>query len=140
MLYLKNGREGAQIIYKDIIKKLTNREDMTEEAILQFGTTDINEIIKALCKTKVSKLLVDAREPSNASETGRKVDSEIFNKIKNLSTKKVILAGGINEENICNILKQTEAKYIDIMTGVEITAGVKDVGKIDSVMRTVRNY
>lgn len=130
----------AAELYKEGIETIKTVPLSAEESILQFGTTDITEIIKSLCKTKVSKLLVDAREPSNASESGRKVDSEIFNEIKNLSTKKVILAGGINEENICDILKQTDAKYIDIMTGVEITAGVKDAGKIDSVMRTVRNY
>lgn len=107
------------------------------EQILQFGTTDMERIIGQLCQTKVTALLVDAREASNASETGMKIDIELYKKIKQLSSKKVILAGGINTDNIGDILTKTNAKYIDIMTGVEVSAGVKDADKVNYIMRTV---
>jgi indole-3-glycerol phosphate synthase/phosphoribosylanthranilate isomerase len=110
-----------------------------KEQMLQFGTTNIGHIIEELCETKVAALLVDAREASNASETGLKIDNQTFMRIKELSSKRLILAGGITPENITDILRETGAEYIDIMTGVEKTTGVKDEGKIELIMRTVHN-
>lgn len=111
-----------------------------EEQNIQFGTTDMEQIIGHLCQTKVAALLVDAREASNASEAGMTIDIERYKRIRQLSSKKVILAGGINTDNIRDILIQTEAEYIDIMTGVEMTASVKDADKINEIMRTANGF
>ncbi|HEX2953397.1 MAG TPA: phosphoribosylanthranilate isomerase, partial [Bacillota bacterium] len=109
----------------------------TEEQMLQFGTTDIGQIVEGLCQTKVSALLVDAREAANASETGMKVDNQMFLRIKALSSKKLILAGGVNPANISDVLRETGVEYIDMMTGVEKSPGIKDAEKIALVMRAV---
>ena len=110
------------------------------EQIRQFGTTEMKQIIKKLCQTKVMALLLDQREASNAAATGMKVDIEGFKKIRQLAATPVILAGGINPDNLRDILIQTGAEYIDIMTGVEVTAGVKDKDKIRDIMRTVNGF
>ena len=68
------------------------------------------------------------------------MDSEIYQKVKQFSTKEVILAGGIKLDNIEDILKETGAKSIDIMTGVEKIAGEKDSNKIEQIMKVVVDY
>jgi phosphoribosylanthranilate isomerase len=41
-----------------------------------------------------------------------------------------ILAGGLNPENICDALKQSGAKFVDVNSGVESAPGVKDEAKL----------
>ncbi len=137
---LEDTKIITDILYEEGIEIIKTVPLSEEEQILQFGTTDIKEIVESLCKTKVSALLIDARGPANASDTGIKVDSEIYQKVKQFSTKEVILAGGIKLDNIEDILKETGAKSIDIMTGVEKIAGEKDSNKIEQIMKVVVDY
>jgi phosphoribosylanthranilate isomerase len=53
-------------------------------------------------------------------------DISLCRKIIGLSSKPVIIAGGINAENVAAIIRQTGARCIDVMTGVERRPGVKD--------------
>lgn len=105
-----------------------------EDRISQFGTTDIRGIVNALCKTKVYGLLVDSRNPANASEQGKELDLDFCAEVIGLSSKPVIVAGGINAGNVCDIIKRTGTGFIDIMTGVESSPGVKDSGLLQKLM------
>ena len=98
----------------------------TADRILQFGTADIKTIVEELCKTNVYGLLADSRVPSNAYESGTKVDLEFCSQIINLSSKPVIIAGGLNSDNVCELVTRTGAGFIDIMTSVESIPGEKD--------------
>lgn len=129
----------ADELYKEGIETIKTVPLSEEERLLQFGTTDIEKIVLALCETKVAALLVDAREPSKLLETGEKVDREIFRIIKQKSNKSVILAGGITVDNINDVLDKMSPEYIDIMTGVEKSPGKKDSDKIAYIMLSVIN-
>lgn len=104
----------------------------------QFGTTDRVVIVKQLCETDIFGILVDSREPSNASKRGKQADFELFHEVKRLSSKKVILGGGITPENVSEVLEETHAEMIDLMTGVEKMAGVKDEVKLAELMGNLR--
>lgn len=106
-----------------------------QEQLLQFGTTELEDIIKRLSETKMSAILVDSREASNASEAGKLINCNMFRRIRQITNKRLILAGGLNTDNIADMLYNTEAEYIDLMTGVELSAGVKDADKIKAIMR-----
>ena len=41
-----------------------------------------------------------------------------------------VLAGGISPENIADVLKQSETRFVDINSGVETAPGVKDHAKL----------
>lgn len=97
-----------------------------EERISQFGTADIKAVVKMLCQTGIRALLVDPRMPANASAAGMRPDISLCRKIIGLSSKPIIIAGGINAENVAAIIRQTGACCIDVMTGVERRPGVKD--------------
>ena len=50
------------------------------------------------------------------------------------------LAGGINAGNVCNILMQTRADFIDVMTGVESSPGEKDAESLSRLLEAVQPF
>lgn len=108
-----------------------------EERIAQFGTTDLETIVEELCKTSIYGLLADSRVPSNASENGTALDLKFCSQIINLSSKPVIIAGGINADNVCDFVTRTGAGCIDIMTGVESIPGEKDAALLSRLLSSV---
>lgn len=110
------------------------------ERLDMFQTTDLADIVESLCQTDVFALLVDSRNPNNASGRGRTTDLSFYLKVRDLSTKPVILAGGITPENVFKILERTNAGYIDIMTGIEEVPGVKDENKVQKLFEELRKF
>ena len=56
------------------------------------------------------------------------------------SSKKWILAGGLNVDNVLNALKITNAPIIDISSGIEKSKGVKCAKMIKKFMQRVKDY
>jgi phosphoribosylanthranilate isomerase len=50
----------------------------------------------------------------------------------------VILAGGITPDTVAELVKSTEAEWIDLMTGVEISPGIKDAEKVKALFDALR--
>ncbi len=50
------------------------------------------------------------------------------------------LAGGLNEKNVLEALMKTNAKQIDLSSGIEDEDGQKDVTKIRKFVHKVKNY
>ncbi len=127
--------EALQKLNIDVIKTVP---PVMEDRISQFGTADIETIIEELCRTGVYGLLADSRVPSNASANGTKLDLKFCSQIMNLSSKPVVIAGGINADNVCNILMQTGADFIDVMTGVENSPGEKDAESLSRLLASIQ--
>ena len=108
-----------------------------ESAIEQFGTSSLTEIIKMLCSTEIEAILVDPRHGRDVANKNLKADEDLFDLIKKNSSKPVILAGGINEDNAEEILKRTGAEAIDVMNGSEDAPGVKNQGKINKIVSAI---
>lgn len=67
--------------------------------------------------------LFDSFQKDEYGGTGLKFD---WNKIPNKIRKKIILAGGIAEENIENIYRDIKPYAIDVSSSVEVSPGKKD--------------
>lgn len=128
--------EALRELNIDVIKTVP---PAMEDRISQFGTTDIETIVEELCKTNVYGLLADSRVPSNASENGAELDLNFCSQIIKLSSKPVIIAGGINAYNVCDFVTQTGTGLIDIMTGVESIPGEKDATLLSRLFSSIRN-
>ncbi|MCL2817062.1 MAG: phosphoribosylanthranilate isomerase [Clostridiales bacterium] len=102
-----------------------------------FGTSDAGWIARALCEAGVSAILVDSRAPANAAGEGEKGDVELFKQVKAFSLRPVILAGGINAENVGEILAMSGARHIDLMSGAESAPGVKDGQKVAALLTSL---
>ena len=65
----------------------------------------------------VHKLLIDSFSEGNYGGTGKRVDLEIFSRV-NLS-KPFFLAGGLNEDNICDAMEKVQPYGVDFSSSVE---------------------
>lgn len=80
------------------------------------------------------KLLLDAYVPGQRGGTGRQIDEEILRLIEDYS--RVILAGGINAENVASILYYRPFG-IDVSSGVESEPGTKDLKKMKQLFNAI---
>ena len=73
-------------------------------------------------------LLLDAHDPVRHGGTGRVVD---WDRAARLARRhQVILAGGLNPENVAEAVRRVRPAGIDVSSGVEQTPGVKDLVKL----------
>ena len=101
----------------------------------QFGTDNLLAAVELLDSIDIYAILVDSRGPENASKTGRKIDTKFCRQVIQAAKKPVIIAGGIRPENITEMIKETGAEIIDIMTGVEVSPGVKSFELLDRAVK-----
>ena len=52
----------------------------------------------------------------------------------------LFLAGGINNENVADILKKYAPDFIDLASGLESAAGVKDGDKITRFFNQIKGF
>lgn len=70
----------------------------------------------------------DPSVPDQHGGTGKKINWEFFKQIN--SNKPLILAGGLNPENIQEAINMTQPYAVDVSSGVESSPGVKSPEKI----------
>jgi len=51
--------------------------------------------------------------------------------------KPVVLAGGLNPENVCHAINAALPAAVDVSSGVEAAPGIKDIGKVKSFLEAV---
>ncbi|HFD33318.1 MAG TPA: phosphoribosylanthranilate isomerase [Gammaproteobacteria bacterium] len=79
--------------------------------------------------------LVDGHAPGAAGGTGNSFD---WNEIPDDYPKPIILAGGLNPDNIAAAIQSTDVYAVDLSSGVEISAGIKSEEKIKALMQEVK--
>ena len=128
---LKANGLGAKIV-KTVPLKEADR-------LAQSGKSDIAECAKVFEKAGADIVLVDARGPENASNSANPIDAALYKAVKQAVNIPVMAAGGITPENVRDIVDILRPDIIDMMTGIEISPGVKSEERIESIMRGVRN-
>jgi len=79
-------------------------------------------------------LLLDTYSETAFGGTGHVFDWKLIP--ENLKMP-VILAGGLNAENVADAIRQVRLYAVDVSGGVEISKGIKDVAKIAAFMQAV---
>lgn len=80
-------------------------------------------------------LLLDTYSEDAFGGTGHVFNWELIP--KNMS-KPIILAGGLNPENVADAIKQVQPYAVDVSGGVEASKGVKDEEKIAAFMQAIK--
>jgi phosphoribosylanthranilate isomerase len=76
-------------------------------------------------------ILFDTYQAGGFGGSGRAGDWAGFARHRSAHPKNFwILAGGLNAENIRDALKQSEARFVDVNSGVESAPGIKDETKL----------
>jgi len=81
-------------------------------------------------------LLLDSFEEDSYGGTGKSFD---WNLIRDKIDLPIILAGGLNKDNVKFALEQAQPYAIDISSGVEVEKGIKDIGKTKEIIEIVKS-
>lgn len=102
-----------------------------------FEITDPVMAAKELLNTGISAILLDSYTSSMPGGTGVAVDLSIFEAVHKVSTIPVILAGGLNADNIAKIVGQVKPYAVDVLTGVEDKPNEKNYDKIKALLSNI---
>ena len=141
-----------------------SREDVVNflsifpNSILQFHGDEEEEFCKAFNKPYIKAInvskqedlvndlnkykdsfayLLDSGDSQNRGGTGETFDWKLIP--KDLSNK-IIVAGGLDSNNIEVLLSEVSPFGVDVSSGVESKIGVKDHSKIDNFIKLVKKY
>lgn len=122
---LKSQKPGIEII-KSLVITENNFEDL--EQTLQ----EIEDLVDAF--------ITDTFDPTTGASgaTGKTHDWKISKKIVELSSKPVILAGGLNPENVYDAISQVKPAGVDVHTGVEDKSGRKSKKLVKKFLQEAR--
>ncbi len=85
-------------------------------------------------------LLVDAYHPHKMGGTGEQADWRLARLIREEAKVPLILAGGLNAENVQEAIRQVMPYAVDVSSGVESAPGRKDHQKIKEFVANVRQF
>jgi len=96
--------------------------------------TNVEEIAEQF--SPASALLLDSFSPSSYGGTGESFDWSLACVKISLP---IILAGGLNAENVSEAIKQVNPYAVDASSGVESAPGFKDIAKIETFIRNTNS-
>jgi phosphoribosylanthranilate isomerase len=117
-----HGEEPAEMIY-----------DIELPVIKAFRVNE-NFDYSILSKYKNCSFLLDAYNENEYGGTGQKFN---WRKIPSELKEKIILAGGISENNVEQIYKEVNPYAIDVSSSIEIEQGKKDHFKIKQLFQKI---
>jgi len=98
--------------------------------------SDTNLVQYTIEYSDAKALLLDTYAEGVPGGTGQVFDWTVIP--KNLS-KPIVLAGGLDAENVEQAIRQVKPYAVDVSGGVEFKKGIKDAAKIAAFMRGVSN-
>ena len=98
-------------------------------------STTVDEAWRGTPPERVT-LLVDATDPIRRGGTGERAD---WSAAAQLAAKRpIVLAGGLSPENVGDAIRRVRPYAVDVSSGVEISAGIKDAARIAAFVDAVR--
>lgn len=95
---------------------------------------DTNLIQCAKDFSAAKALLLDTYTDGMAGGTGHVFD---WNLIPHTLDKPIVLAGGLNAQNVAQAIQQVKPYAVDVSGGVELSKGIKDTQKVIAFMQQV---
>jgi len=82
----------------------------------------------------IDALVLDSKTSKMPAGTGVVLDWKMARTIREKLDIPMILAGGLNPENVKNAIQTVKPYGIDVLTGVEVSPGIKDHEKIKALV------
>ena len=124
-----HGDEDVEFIRN--LKAQTNRKIIKAIPVKTIEDVKISEEFKNFC----DMILFDTKTNNQFGGTGESFDWELLKNFK--TSKKWIMAGGLNISNIREALETTKPDIVDISSGVEKQRGIKCEKKIENFIKYV---
>jgi len=81
-------------------------------------------------------ILLDAYVPGVAGGTGEVFDWAVASQIA--QKRSVVLAGGLNHNNVARAVAQVAPSWVDVASGVELSPGRKDLDSVRAFIRAAK--
>jgi len=81
-------------------------------------------------------LLLDTYDPATAGGTGRRFD---WDRVPAWLAPEIILAGGLNPDNVAEAVRRVGPYALDVSGGVEAAPGVKDRARMEAFLQGVKD-
>jgi len=113
-------------VWKSLVVKKNNVDELTQMVTLIENLTDA--------------FITDTFNPETGASgaTGKTHDWQVSRKITAISKKPVIIAGGLNPENVFDAITQIHPSGVDVHTGVENAFGRKDETKVKAFVEEAK--
>ncbi len=105
-----------------VVKAFQVRSDLKTETLAAY-----NDVVRAF--------LLDTYHKDMVGGTGATFDWSLVEKLE--LAKPVILAGGLDQDNVAAAIKQVHPFAVDVNSGIEISPGRKNIDKIKALMKAV---
>jgi len=122
-LHGSESPEYCRKISAQVIKSFCLRQDTDHEELAAYGDA-------------VSGFLLDTYHQDMSGGTGRVFDWTLVGQVK--PPAPVILAGGLNPENVREAIRQVKPFAVDVNSGVEYQPGRKDTDRLKNFVQEVR--
>jgi phosphoribosylanthranilate isomerase len=86
-----------------------------------------------------SVLLADSFDPDTVGGTGKLSSWDRAAAMKDKLGKPVMLAGGLNPDNVADAVRAVQPWGVDVSSGVEKEPGVKNIRKVKKFIKAARN-
>ena len=103
-----------------------------------FAEPDPAAAAATLAASGIAALVVDSKTSSRPAGTGVTLDWELTARVAAASPVPFILAGGLTVDNIGAAIERVRPYGVDVISGVEAEAGVKDGAKMRAFAAAVR--
>lgn len=103
-----------------------------------YALTDPVEAALVLATTGIAGLVVDSKTSARPAGTGVSLDWQLAARVRTSISVPMILAGGLDPENVAGAVRQVRPHGVDVISGVESAAGVKDGELIRAFVRAAR--
>ena len=123
-----HGKETPEFIDKlndySVIKAFQIKDDFTKQEITKYKNKNIKYF------------LMDTFQKDKAGGTGQVFDWKKFGFLKSMS--KIIISGGLNRDNIKQVIDCFNPAGIDLNSGVEKSPGIKSQENIKDIVKLIR--
>lgn len=106
------------------------------KAVAMGGNDPVELDVVAGMYHEASGLLLDSHNESEPGGSGKTFD---WDRIREFTARPVILAGGLNPENVQSAVMRVHPYAVDCSSGVESAPGIKDHDRIRQFMENARH-
>ncbi|WP_027340081.1 phosphoribosylanthranilate isomerase [Halonatronum saccharophilum] len=137
-------KEVKRIAYEGELDYLQFHGDESPEYCQNFDLPIIKAFrvrdesyLENLKRYRVDKYLLDAYHPQKLGGVGETFNWELAKKAKDYGD--IIIAGGLNGNNVKEVIKELNPFGVDVSSGVEKEVGVKDEAKVKVFIEKTKN-
>ena len=128
---------GQHLASFDAVQAIGARRSMLEPSQRAIAVQRLGSDDPAPDPDDIDALLIDSNVPGKFGGTGKQIDFPAAKGAMAESVRPVILAGGLNPDNVGRAIKELRPFAVDVSSGVESEPGAKDAGAMRAFFEAV---